>query len=210
MKKNTVLAVCAVFLALAVSVPMSFGALTGTVFIGGNEVDLVYDPAAGVVIIPDDDDEDAYAPTVNTTLPDEGGHPVIGIQEPGGSPNVVPDGAVEDFKITIPAGVKFCLKVEAQRVITWPIIIMSVEGTQYVTEPLSGGTFEYSKTVYYSLGNLKTDGKTMEAKSKLSDITPADLSDDITICVKAGRETSTVGGWIGTYPDLRLSIIMMD
>jgi len=209
MRRNTIVMVGAVLLALAVSVPLSYGVITSTVTIENNQVILVPDLTGGITIGDDDDGEDDYIPELEN-LPYEGGHPVVGIQEPGGSSNVVPDGEVEEFRIIIPAGMSFCIKIKEKHIMTSPTISISMEDHEYVTESLSGGGFNVEKTTYYSVGNLKTDGKTMEAKTNLSAIVPYAFDESIVIHVEAGRKTSGIGGAFGSYPQLELSIIIMN
>jgi hypothetical protein len=50
----------------------------------------------------------------------------------------------------------------------------------------------------------------MEAKTKLSDITPYAFDENIIINIEAGRKTSGIGGVINSYPQLELFIIIMN
>lgn len=117
----------AVLLAPAVSFPLSYGAVTSTVTIE-NETLSVPDYTAGITT---GDDQEDYIPELEN-LPDEGGHPLVGIQEPGGSSNVVPDGKVQEFTIIIP--VSFCIKIKENHIFTSPTISINTDGYVYVTD----------------------------------------------------------------------------
>ncbi len=202
MKKNRIVMATAVLLAIAISVPLSFGAVTGTVFIGNNEVTLIPDPSGGITA--GGSGGGTYTPDINHTGYEDG-NPVYGIQAPG-TTNVVPNGTEKSFDIVIPAGIPFCIKVKERHVITHPTISLKLQGKDFIAGPINTGDlivgYQYT---YFTSKILDSDGK-MKPLSALSEVTAPMLFDEsVVIEVVADRV-----GNLGVYPRLELSIIFMN
>ena len=208
MKKNQILMATAVLLAVAISVPLSFGAVTSTVFIGNNEVTLIPDPSGGITA--GGSGGGTYTPEI-VPAGVENGNPVYGVQVSENNSNVVPDGKKETFEITIPANRYFCIKIHEKHVVTPPVIKIHVQGYDYVTKDLTGGGgLNNPVTTYYSANNVDEANKfLMLPVSDINDITAMKFDDSVTISIDAERPKSTLVGNL-YFPTLELSIIFME
>ena len=197
MKKNRIVMATAALLAIAISVLLSFGAVTGTVFIGNNEVVLEPDSSGGITT----GGSGGYAPGIYN-IGDEDGNPVYGVRVDEDNPNVVSAGAKESFNIVIPAGIPFCIKVKERHVISHPTISLKLQDKDFIAGPINtGNLIQGFKTTYFT-SEILEDGK-MKPLTTLSEVTAPMLFDEsVVIEVTAERKNN--------YPSLELSIIFMD
>lgn len=141
-------------------VPLAYGAVAST-SISDNEVVFVPDSQGGI-----SGKVGGNSPIVIPTTQD--GHPAFRIQTSTSNENLVPTIRYnENFSIEIPAGVSFCLKIEAGK--GWIGLDSSIRMDLEVGNEVYNAVTE-TGIRYYSPGNVKADGVSMTPVRNFNDI----------------------------------------
>lgn len=180
----------AILVSLMITVPLAYGA-TASTSIGNNEVVFEPDNQGGISIGGLGNNS-----VVNPTTQD--GHPAFRIQTGANNEHLIPGGATNvSFSIEIPAGVSFCLKIDAgQRLISKSSISMEVDGEDYEAVTETG-------IRYYSPGKVKADGVSMIPVQNFNDAVFYTSEETIKINGVANRPNILPG----IFPDLKMYVL---
>lgn len=157
-KKTSIL--IAILVSLMMVVPLAYGAVAST-SISDNEVVFVPDSQGGISV-----DESVNNLVVGPTTQDN--RPAFRIQTNASDENLVPPFRYnKNFSIEIPAGVSFCLKIEAGK--GWIGLDSSIRMDLEVGNEVYNAVTE-TGIRYYSPGNVKADGVSMTPVRNFNDI----------------------------------------